>query len=300
VRFSQSTLDKADNCLLSFQYTIEDDTYFDGIVRAVGTAYHAGLEQFYGARIARAEGRPSWDRPVELDEVIAVARDSIRNAVANADEFAWDEKFPDEEAARACVSGMLTHYFTVELEDGPIPWSADDWEVLGVEVPWELPHPAPLSDELLLTSRGIDLVLRHRESGWIVGVDHKTTGRGWDAHKHDPRKKAQGPLYVWAMQNLYPDAPGYKFVYDIMSYPTKKAGKNPAGWCNFDRREADPQPEHIEAALARVAKAAWLYEKVRGAGMDLPPNPTSTLCSERYCDYFSICPFGKALSHLPE
>jgi hypothetical protein len=297
VRFSQSTLDKADNCLLSFQYTIEDDTYFDGIVRAVGTAYHAGLEQHY-----------KWadivDDPPVLRETLEVATENLTGAIARGEErgtFAWDEKFPDEGAARAAVSGMLTHYFTVELEDGPIPWPAEDWEVLGVEVPWEFEHPAPLGDALTLTSRGIDLVLRHRVTDWIVGVDHKTTGRGWDAHKHDPRKKAQGPLYVWAMQHLYPDAPGYKFVYDIMSYPTKRAGKNgPAGWCNFDRREADPQPEHIEAALARVAKAAWLYEKVRGAGMDLPPNPTSTLCSERYCDYFSICPFGKALSHLPE
>lgn len=289
MRFSPSKLEKADNCLLSMQYSIEDDTYFDGIVRAVGTAYHAGLEQFYS----------TWQRDYAKAEAVY----SLVSAIERGEEagtFAWDEKFPDADAARACVEGMLDHYFTVELEDGPIPWSPKDWEVLAIEQPWEFPHPAPLGDELTL--RGIiDLVLRHRATGWIVGVDHKTSGKGWDEWKHHPRKKAQGPLYVWAMQQLYPDAPGYKFVYDIIGYPNKKAGKvNPAGWCKFDRREANPGPEHIEAALARVAKAAWLYEKVRGAGMDMPPNPTSTLCSERYCDYFSICPFGQALSHLPE
>jgi len=294
MKFSQSSLDKADNCLLSFQYTVEDSTYFDGIVRAVGTAYHAAHEYHY-------EPGSSYTLP----ELIGIAHDSLHAAIMRGEErgtFAWDEKFPDEDAARECLAGMLTHYHTVELEDGPIPWQLDEWEVVDVEKRWQFPHPDPLGGEpLTLYSRGIDLVLRHRASDWIVGVDHKTSGKGWDEWKHHPRKKAQGPLYVWAMQQLYPDAPGYKFVYDIIGYPNKKAGKvNPAGWCKFDRREANPGPEHIEAALARVAKAAYLYEKVRGAGIDLPPNPTSTLCSERYCDYFSICPFGEALSHLPE
>lgn len=288
MRFSQSLLDKADNCLLSMQYAVEDDRYFDGIVRAVGTAYHAGHEHYYRR----------WRRgtPPPVDEVIDVAYDALNGCIMRGeaeDTFVWDEKFPDEEAARVCVAGMLRHYYTVVLEDGPIPWT---WEVADVEVPWELPHPR--EPGILLTSRGIDLVLRD-PNGFIVGVDHKTSGKGWDEFKHHPRKKAQGPLYVWAMQQLYPGAPGYRFVYDVIGYPNKKAGKvNPAGWCNFSRRIADPAPAHIEAALARVETTAWLYQKVRAAGVDMPANPSSTLCSQRYCDFFDLCPFGKVL-HTP-
>lgn len=298
MKFSQSLLDKADSCLLSMQYAIEDPRRFGGSKRAIGTAVHAGLEHHY-------QFASFVDDPPTLREIIAWSEGAFHTEVEDGN-FTWDEDYPDAEACMTAVRGILTHYFTAVLQDGPIPWNQDDWEVIAVEVPWDFPHPS--NPAIQLSSRGIDLVLRHRASGWIMVVDHKTTGKPWDEFKHHPRKKAQGPLYVWAAQKLWPDAPGYMMAYDIIGYPNKKAGKvNPAGWCRFDRRIATPGPEHIEAALARVESAYSLYALYRDPQLnswadrvDLPANPSSTLCSKRYCDFFQICPFGQRLVSVPD
>jgi hypothetical protein len=302
MRFSQSLLDKADSCLLSMQYAIEDPRRFGGSKRAVGTAFHAGLEHYYMTGLA---GRPDYPSLAEVLEQAEIA--FYAEVEQSPGGFSWDEDLPDGESCMFAVRGMLTHYFTVSLQDGPIPWDLDEWgewDVIGVETPWSFPHPSNPAIEL--SSRGIDLTLRHRATGWVNVVDHKTAGQAWGEHKGHPRKKAQGPLYVWAARQLWPDAPGYMMAYDIIGYPNKKAGsKNPAGWCRFERRVATPGPEHIEAALERVAGAYELYALYRGdydgpPRADLPANPSSTLCSKRYCDFFSVCPYGERLSHLPD
>jgi hypothetical protein len=298
MRFSQSLLDKADSCLLSMQYAIEDPRRFGGSKRAVGTAFHRGLEYHYN--VVRGGDPPP------LDAVITEAEIAFYGEIAESPGgFAWDEDLPDAESCVSAFAGMLTHYFTTVLPDGPIPWNTDEWEVIGVETPWDFPHPSNPAIEL--SSRGIDLVLRHRVTGWIIVIDHKSAGQAWGEHKGHPRKKAQGPLYVWAAEKLWPGAPGYMMAYDIIGYPNKKAGsKNPAGWCRFERRIATPAPEHIEAALERVDSAYTLYDFYRGPTPDdvrrpdLPANPSSTLCSKRYCDFFSVCPYGERLSHLGE
>lgn len=285
MRVSQSGVDKFSDCALAFQYSIENPVYYGGSVRAVGTAYHAGLEAAYPHRDQLGAFPP-------LDQIIKVAREAFKFEVAEAgDSFVWDEDIPDETEAFRRIDGMLTHYFTFEGPDGPLPWPAD-FEVVGVEIPWEFDHAG-----VTITSRGIDLVLRD-PNGWIIGVDHKTTkGKMWDQFKHHPRKKAQAPLYVWAMRQLYPDAPGHRFFYDIITPPGKRETTLP----KFERRCADCTDAQIAAALARVKAAAAMYEGYRSVGADLPANPGSTLCSRRYCDYFPVCPFGAVLdTPLPE
>lgn len=274
VKIRQSMLGNFDACPRRLQYSLESppDQYFSGIVRAVGVAYHAGQEYYYLMR--QADRYWDWNTNLyNLNDIQDMAISALNDEIEKAgDNFLWDEKFPTFDDAATAIKSMLGRYF----EDGHA-WPAD-WTVLAVEQYFELPFYTAHT-----RTGTIDLVLQD-PAGYVVGVDHKTAGRMWDQHKHKPRKNNQACFYTAALQELYPDAPGHRFVYDIMTY----AGK-------FERRISDPQPAHVEATLDKAIQVIALYEGMRKNGLDLPANPSSTLCSARYCDFWDICPHGAAL-----
>jgi hypothetical protein len=271
MRIRQSYLGQADKCLRSLQYELEapPDQYRSGIIRAIGTAYHAGLEYYYLVRQKGPEYQfDCWEAALEECEIFAEA--ALQGELERAGAaFIWDDKFLTVDAARDAVFAMLKAY------QGHA-WPTD-WTVLGVEHRFELefdPH---------VKTGTIDLVLQAPDGG-IVGVDHKTCNRMWDQYKHLPRKNNQGPFYTGALRELYPDAPYHRFAFDVMTY----AGK-------FERRISDASDAHVQAVLNKAVQLATLVEGMRGAGMDLPANPASNLCSPKYCDWFDVCPHGSSL-----
>jgi hypothetical protein len=86
------------------------------------------------------------------------------------------------------------------------------------------------------------------------------------------------------LRELYPDAPYHRMTFSVMTY----AGK-------FERRISDATDAHITAILDKSMQLATLVEGMRKAGMDLPANPASNLCSEKYCDHWTYCPHGSSL-----
>lgn len=268
MRVRQSLLGSFDACPRRAQYSIEDQTYHSGIVRAVGTAYHAGLEYYYLKRQEGGGSPGAWYGGVMED----MAESALAGEIEKAGEaFVWDDKFPDYDTAKACLHHMLTRYF----EDDHT-WPVD-WTVLGVEQYFEL----PFGDHVRTGT--MDLVLQAPDGG-ILGVDHKTAGRKWDQYKHLPRKNSQSSFYVAALRELYPDAAYYRFVFDVMTYKGE-----------FERRVSDPSIQHCQAVLDKALQVATLMDGMRGAGMDLPANPSSTLCSSKWCDWFAVCPHGAIL-----
>lgn len=282
MKLSQSVLSSSLDCMLKAQYTLDPPAGVKrvaGSKRAVGTAYHAGLELYY---LAAMEGRLG---EISMEEITSQAFATFDKSVevdlydnTPVDLFKWDDGMPDRDAAIGAIGAMLGEYFVV----GQHMWP-HDWPVLAVEL-----HGHHEVDGHL-HKVGADLLLQD-PTGWLVAVDHKTSGRRWAEHKHDPRKNVQAPFYTGLLREMYPDAPGVRFVFDIMTYPNKK------GECSFERRIADPEPRHIEAVRKQASTFITLYEKVHVEnGLDLPANPTSTLCSPAYCDYWEVCPFGAAL-----
>jgi len=241
----QSTLGNADACLRRMQYDLETPRteYHSGSVRAVGTAYHAGLETYYRARLS---GGP-WG----LDRSLLDAWNSFADEVARAGErFLWDEeKFPTADLARERIETMVTTYFEAGHQ-----WP-DEFEVLGVEVPFDLPF---WGDHVRAGT--MDLVLRD-PAGFVIGVDHKTAGRAWPKGKEHPRKNNQAPWYTAALIELYPGAPGYRFVFDVMTY----AGR-------FERPISDPDDGHRAATSAKAA----MYSGVNSTAEIEPSVPTPT------------------------
>lgn len=274
MKVRQSTLGTASDCMRKLQFELEAGTYHGGVVRAVGTAYHYGLELFYDP----ARDITDIDLLVagairRFDEVASMAPSHESEFEKTPGTFKWDEKFPDAASAHEAIEKMLRAYFATPGTVWP-----DDWTVLAVEQSFAQPFYNGHT-----RNGSIDLVLQD-PNGYIIGEDHKTAGRAWPATKHLARKQAQPPWYVAALMELYPDAPGYRFFYDIMTY----AGK-------WERREVLVTPEHIAATESRAIEVVTLVAGMRKAGMELPANPGSNLCSPRYCDWWDVCPFGAAL-----
>lgn len=280
MKVRQSTLGEADKCLRSLQFSLEHPVYHGGIVRAIGTAYHHALEYAYNALIYHGEF-PTVDMPrIEAYERLQASidmepsHDSERTKQPGA--FKWTNDIPDFETATRRLDVMLESYWS----NPEAVWKKDDgWEVLAVEQGFSFPlwgdHTA---------NGSIDLVLRGPD-GEIAGEDHKTAGKNkWPYNKHHARKQNQSPWYVMALQGLYPNEPGYRFFYDIMTHKGV-----------FERRETIVTDEHCSAVRDKALQVVTLYEGLRGVGLDLPANPSSNLCSPDYCDHWDICPYGQAL-----
>ena len=274
VTVRQSLLGSADKCLRSFQYSLERPEGFQeggSIQRSLGTGYHnGGMEPFYKALML---GHPV----PTIDDSVALALTEMHDDIAKADpeNFKWSKEITDVDAADLKLASMVRTYFEEEH------YWPEDFKVLGVEHTFDFPYMVygqPVHGTM-------DLVLED-PLGYIVIVDHKTCGRMWDSTKHKPRKQNQPAFYTRVAKLIWPDRPGYRFVYDIMSY----AGK-------FERRISDPTEAHEQAVWDKAEQLVALYKMMRGSGLDLPVNPSSTLCSPAFCDFWPVCPQGEALDN---
>jgi hypothetical protein len=280
VRLSQTALSNSLDCMLKGQYTIDRPAWAKrvaGSARACGTGFHAGNELYY---IARRDGLtlPTLDDCIgRAIEVFQMSQTTDLYDNKPVDQFKWDEDVPDEETAKVIIEKMLTAYW-------PEHWPMD-WQVLAVEIHGSIPDEYVGADMKV----GADLVLVDPHN-WLVGVDFKSAHKAWNRGKEHPRKNVQAPFYQQLLRQLYPGYAGYRFVFDIMKYPNK------AGECVFDRRISDPSPAHEAAVRENAKKVVHLYQTLHvEQGLDLPANPSSTLCNPKWCDFWEGCPHGAVL-----
>lgn len=278
MKVRQSTLGDADVCQRRMQYSLESPVYHAGATRAVGTAYHAGLEWAYSQeirtgvwpdhRMASIEACEVFDRTANMEP----SHESELTKVPG--QFLWDDTFPDRATAHEKIEFMLKAFWEAEGAHWESPWNVLELE-RGFSLPlWGDEHTRNGSIDLI----GVD------PDGYVFAEDHKTSGKAWNYNKHHARKQNQAPFYVAALKELYPDAPGYRFFYGIMTYKGV-----------FDRRESIVTDEHIAAVDMKAVQVVTLYQGLRNSGLDLPANPSSTLCSPKYCDHWDICPYGETL-----
>lgn len=267
----QSGLGSADKCLRSFQYGLEaPEGLLPGgsVQRAMGTGYHAALEMYYQ--------HVTWG-PASLDDLVACALNTFHGEVAKIDPsmFKWSKEVADVDMADLKLASMVRAYF-----EDVHQWT-DPFSVLEVETTFG--YGSEIEIRGIPVRGAMDLVLED-PSGWITIVDHKTAGKKWDQNKHKARKQNQPAFYVGVAELLWPGRPGYRFVYDIMTYGGV-----------FERRISEVTPGHIDAVFEKAQQILTLYKGMRSGGMDLPVNPSSNLCSPVYCDFWSACPQGAAL-----
>jgi hypothetical protein len=266
----QSLVGDAETCLKRAQFKIEGRAGQQyGEARGRGTGFHAGVEMYYDDRKV---GLHADD--IDVTRYYTEAVRAFDAEVAEAgDEWVWEE---GREAILDSLRRMLNTYFLEKCY-----WPADyrvwatEWEF---ETDW-IPG---------WTAKGaLDLVLVD-PNGWFVLVDHKTAKRAWPEGKHQPRKNTQAPWYIHWFKQLVEGGERAQFVFDIMTTG------GPRSEPKFDRRVSHVTPAHVQGVLAKATEYAQILQLV-DQGIQLPANPTSTLCSPKYCDFWDVCPHGAAL-----
>lgn len=285
IRITQSILGNADKCMLSAQYTLDPPAGAPKVVNAtnaVGTAYHAGLESLYRSLMADPSATPdlgemvsaawaAFDRQLEVDHYDG----------RPVDRFNWSDKVPDLDTARAIIADLVRAY----VEGGH--WWGEGYQVLAVEINETLSPPeiAPHTAKL-----GVDVVVLDVAHNVLILDDQKTSGKAWDHNKHDARRNDQASLYTALARLHWPEhAERIRFAFSIMQYGNTKRGPL------FDRRWSDPTPEHGTAVLRKARDFIKVYGITRVAGIDLPANTASHLCSPTWCEFWDVCPHGAAL-----
>lgn len=281
LRLTQSVLSSAEDCMLKAQYTLDRPEWAQRVAgsnRALGTGWHAGMELLYVAR-KFGQAQPTVDDMIgKAIEVFDLSLSVDLYDDTPVEQVKWDDNVPDHATAHSHLDKMVRFYM-----DNGHAWP-QDWRVLDVEANVTLDD-----DRLGKVKLGADLVLQASDGG-IVLCDHKTAGKPWVEGKAHPRKNVQSPFYLRLARRIWPYAPYYRFVFDVITLPRPKAG------ISFQRIISDPQEKHEEAIVRRAEAVLATYQAIHvDLGRDLPANPNSTLCNGKYCDFFDGCSFGRQL-----
>lgn len=261
-RVSPTLLNTADICPRRAQF-YNDRTLPRGFSESsvIGTAYHAGLETYYLVRQATGEVVPAEATVIACYDAVTASFDNFVDH--QPADFTWET---DHATAVGVAQGMIGKYF-----EGGCYWPAN-FRVEATEIPFYLPTDTPG----WIRTGVMDLAVRDTEFGHLWLVDHKTAGKKWKAGKGEPRTNNQPAMYIDAWEKATGERPD-GFAFDVMTY----AGV-------FERRGITVTDHDIDHYLAKEAVLLPLLN----SKVALPPNTSSFLCSAKWCDYWSICPFG--------
>lgn len=285
-RMRQSTINSGLDCSKKMSFQLDPAIpYHNGVVRAMGTAVHKGHEEYYLHR------RETGELETDIKPWVRAALKSFEDEIERAeDRFDWrvepakpNLKTPkpeikyDFQSACAKISDGLVFY-----HQNKCYWPAE-YEVIEAELQFNLPWPE--RDEWIRHGT-IDLVLRDTKTGQVVLVDHKTAKGPKKQADYSAAKTPQAAYYLHAAQLLdldLGDSPP-KFVYDILALTY---GKD-VTFMRFDQPRTDKQ---IEAVQQTAEDLMTIIDR----GGPFLPNTSSYLCSEMYCDFWDICPYGSTL-----
>jgi len=288
----QSLISTAMQCGQKLKYAIDPNIpYGNGVSRAIGTGFHAGLELYYNTRKETGDVHLLY----MLDEFQECATEAFKHELEITDDFNWiyqpktaseDEVILDKFMSIAFINRMLEYYFKEECY-----WD-ENYEVLAVEHTFKLDWESGVPNWEL--GGTMDLNLRDNY-GNIYIVDHKTTKKPPRSDKFSAHKTPQASYYINAVRHMLgnPDAE-ITFVYDVIAVEIDKILKKPVRGNKppvkpFWRIHEERDKEQVEATMLTAKLVALAVDQ----GGPFFPNTESFLCSEAYCDHWVRCPFGR-------
>jgi hypothetical protein len=232
----------------------------------VGGVWHTVLEEYH-------RGTEPW--PHTLDLIRWMRDRSVELMVEAADTeqgIAYDE---DQDMFTGIDwLNIMAGSFAM---DAPVRW--DGKPVIGVEVEVR----ADLGSPFHQLHGYLDLVVD--DTFGPVGVDHKTAAKPWRKPKAlgDPRHLIQAPLYAEGWFRMTGQEMNW-FAYDVMTYGGL-----------FDRVWVDVCAEIRAPFVERWVEMSALIHLYQREGLTPPVNPSSFLCSSKYCPWWEHCPAGAGL-----
>ena len=266
----QSTLETLlDGC--SWQYFL---TYVLGIESApkpasvAGVAYHSAIEAYEKARATGDE--------MTLAEMMVVAETEVRLVL-------------DEDSLVAEAKAAVGHWYGTPSQDG---LSHREWLSQYDAVAIEPYFRESLVVGALPVAGWIDGVYRHKETGQVILVDHKTAKNlsrwGHDGDEH----RSQATMYSVALvlSDAY-DVADLVPMHYLISRKTKGRAKNFEG-----ARHVTVQPilEDVRILGDRIRRAEQIV-----AEESYTRRPEWGLCSVEWCPHYDGCMTTKDLAGTP-
>lgn len=244
---------------------------------AIGSAWHAALEWYDLARMGQVE----WAEEDPVPVMQGVAVKTLADRMAD-ESFEWRDGDPSTEEAVAQLHVMLESWAATDVG---AKWDGDTETNIEI-VASEVEVFADFGSEHHIFHGYLDRVVR--VDGTLVGTDNKSTGRAYGGRKGsgDPRELPQAPLYAEAWSQEFGEEMNH-FAFDV----TTKAGKFQRIWVPTSPLVRAPFIERWR----NVSESIALHES---KGLDMPCNPSHFLCSEKWCDYYKICPMGAPVDEL--
>jgi hypothetical protein len=220
----------------------------------IGSLLHLGLAQHYARMAMTQQGWPADTYMAPLDAVRFVG---------------GLQKSEHVEYVVECLGSYFDHY------------RFEDFEVVEVESLNEITF-----GRFKLTGR-LDLAIRHRQTGLVYVMDHKSTSRYSEAQRLSYSLSGQFHTYEWMARQKYGAAFGGMKINFLQHTPPHK----------FVRVDSYPVPNLLRKLPATVVAAeeqieAMLSRKV--ALSDWPTANSELVCTTKYgpCQYTHFCRFG--------
>ena len=253
---------------------------------AKGSAWHWGMETFGRARMYYGDDVVESIDKAELAERLEAIMVGYLGETMARDDY---ETLDDDETVETVVSQLWTMLQSWMSEPSNM-WMGEGVEIQAVEERVQVELGADNHQFLGY----LDAVMRVPEYG-VVGVDYKSAGKAW-AHQKDGHGKGDGDARKLPSAPLYAEAwlrdTGEEmdwFAFDVMTV----AGK-------FERVWVDVRPEVRKTFISNWIATSDMIELYREAGMDMPTNPSSFLCSPKWCSFWIYCPMGEGLDKIGE
>lgn len=220
----------------------------------VGSLIHLGLAQHY-ARMAMAQRGSHPDTYMKPLEAVKFVGGLQKSAHV---EYVTD-----------CLAAYFDHY------------RREDFEVVEVESLNEITFGG-----FQLTGR-LDLAVRHRQTGLVYVMDHKSTSRYSEAQRLAYSLSGQFHAYEWMARRKYGSDFGGMKINFVQHTPPYK----------FVRVDAYPVPNLLRKLPITVVAAERAIEAIRGqspALSDWPVANSELVCSTKYgpCRHVQHCRFG--------
>lgn len=248
----QSTLNMAFRCGEQFRRRyIEDEIIPPGIAAGRGTGVHKANEVNLKQKITSKVDLP-------VSDLKDAARDGYIHSFRNGVYLAKEDKSSKDKLLNDGLNDTirLTELYRKEV--------APDIQPLEVERPFEIDVGLPL----LLAGR-IDM-----EEDFKVD-DLKTAGMSWPEGRID--KEIQPIFYSYAHEKETGIRP--EFIYHILVALKTKTKRQV--------QKITATDNHYRALFAKLK----MFCQMLDTGTFLPANPSSWWCTEKWCGYYSTCPY---------
>lgn len=237
-----------------------------------GSAIHKALETFYnGSAFVRVECPKG---PCE----ICHSSNSVSKIAA---EFmkAYPKDPDNEGISRSRQDPRTTETGLNLLGSYAAKWKREAFEVIGVEIPFEI----PFGPRRKVVGK-IDVLIR--DGGRLKPLDHKTASRFGDLFLRGFKLSTQMAIYMYATEQIT----GEKVDSAIINGLRVSNNVDPED--SFLRLETSRTPEDFERMIAEVNEAFDRVIKYRATNFWPRSAPFACSAYNRECEYYSLCIAG--------